>query len=73
MVASLKTTLKKIDGMLIQKAINKAKWQFDDWNTFRCGQMIGTELTPSERDDPNMYLFENRYQTSTFDELKALP
>lgn len=65
--------LKKIDALLIQKAINSAKLHGDEYNHFRYSQMEGKKITPAERRDMNIYLFGAMWDRATVDMLGALP
>ena len=66
-------SLKKIDAMLIQKAINRAKMHGDEYSAFRYGNMESKKITSAERRDLNMYLFGAMWDRSTIEDLKALP
>ena len=65
--------LKKIDALLVKKAINSAKLRRDEYNNFRYSQMEGTRITVAERKDINMYLFGSMWDRATVDMLEALP
>ena len=65
--------LKKIDALLVKKAINSAKLRRDEYNHFRYSQMEGTRITVAERKDMNMYLFGAMWDRATVDMLEALP
>lgn len=65
--------LKKIDALLVKKAINSAKLHGDEYNHFRYSQMEGKKITPAERRDMNIYLFGAMWDRATVDMLGALP
>ena len=66
-------SLKKLDVLLVQKTINKARLRGDDHNGFLFSQMEGRKLTEAERRSCNMYLWGADMFHKTVDDLKALP
>jgi hypothetical protein len=65
--------LREIDVILVEKAINKAKRQSDDYNLRRYKRMKGKYLAAMEQCDLEYYLFGHRTKDATIEELRELP
>ena len=64
---------KKVDHMLVQKAISTAQRRGDEYNKFLFERMAPAKLTDAERRSCNVYLFGAAWDRSTVQELEALP